>query len=150
MTESERMAYKLRLLENRKYRTAPFDNNNGMEELLKKMIISLREKVEDAVPEKGAFPVVYEREDVSEMKIGLSHLILKVTNVPLEDSLDERYLELAAVNHPFPHGAESVVGYGSTQDILERLQDEGLLEELMKKVKILAEDVDYAERHPYG
>ena len=121
-----------------------------MEELLKKMIVSLREQVEKKVPEKGAFPVVYEREDVSEMRLGLSHLILKVTNVPLEDSLDERYLELGAVNHPFPYGAESVVGYGLTQDILARLQDEGLLEVLVKKVKILAEDVDYAARHPYG
>ena len=107
---------------------------NKLEELLKKMISNLLKQVEEKVPEKGAFPVVYEREDVTEMKIGLSHLILKVSNVPLEDSKDERYLELAAVNYPSPYGAESVVGFGYTKDILARLQEDGLLEVLMKKV----------------
>lgn len=121
-----------------------------MKELLEKMIIGLRKQVEEKMPEKGAFSVIYEREDVSEMKIGLSHLILKVTSVPLKGHEDERYLELGAVNHPSPYGAETVVGYGLSQDIKARLQDEGLLEELMTKVKKLAEDVDYEERHPWG
>jgi len=35
-------------------------------------------QVEEKVPNKGVSSVVYEREDVSELKIGLSHLILKV------------------------------------------------------------------------
>ena len=121
-----------------------------MKELLEKMIIGLRKQVEEKVPEKGGFPVVYEREDVRNMKIGLSHLILKVTNVIARGSEDERYLELGAVNHPSPYGAEIVVGYGSTQDIKARLEDKGLVDELMKTVKRLAEDIDYEERHPWG
>ena len=121
-----------------------------MKELLEKMILGLRKQVEEKVPEEGAFPVVYEREDVSEMKIGLSHLILKVTNVSLKGSENERFLELGAVNHPSPYGAECVVGYGTTQKILARLQEEGLLEELIEKVKKLAEDVKYEEMHPWG
>ena len=114
-----------------------------MKELLEKMIAGLRKQVEVKVPEKGAFPVVYEREDVSAMKIGLSHLILKVSHVGLPGSEDERFLELGAVNHPNPYG-------GKTQDILARLQDDALLEVLMEKVPKLADDIDYEERHPYG
>jgi hypothetical protein len=121
-----------------------------MKELLEKMIAGLRKQVEEKVPEKGAFPVVYEREDVSAMKIGLSHLILKVSHVGLPGSEDERFLELGAVNYPNPYGAETVVGYGKTQDILARLQDDALLEVLMEKVPKLADDIDYEERHPYG
>ena len=121
-----------------------------MKELLEKMIIGLRKQVAEKVPKEGSFPVVYEREDVSDMKIGLSHLIFKVTSVDLKDSKDKRFLELGAVNHPSPYGAECVIGYGSTQDIMNRLQDDGLLNELLKKVPRLIEDVDYEERHPWG
>lgn len=101
-------------------------------------------------PDKGVFTVVYEREDVSELKIGLSHLILKVTNVGVPGHEDKRYLELGAVNYPSPYGAGCVMGYGTTQDILVRLQDVQLLEDLMKKVPKLIEDIEYEEMHPYG
>ena len=121
-----------------------------MKELLKKMIIGLRKQVDEKLPEEGEFPVVYEREDVSAMKIGLSHVILKVTPVMAKGGEKERFLELGAVNHPFPYGAESVVGLGTKQDIIARLQDEALLEELVEKVKKLADDIDYEERHPWG
>ena len=102
------------------------------------------------MPECGAFPVVYEQENVSEWHIGLSHLILKVSDVRLHGKEAERLLEIAGLNHPSPYGAESVVGFGCTQDILALLQEEGLADELMKKVPKLAEDIDYEERHPYG
>ena len=121
-----------------------------MKELLERMIVGLRKQVEEKVPEKGEFPVVYEREDVTSMRIGLSHIILKVSPVGVKGREDERYLELGAVNHPSPYGAETVVGLGKTQDILARLQDDALLEVLMEKVPKLAADVDYEERHPWG
>lgn len=121
-----------------------------MKALLEKMIHGLRNQVEEKVPDKGVFTVVYEREDVSGMHIGLSHLILKVTNVGVPGHEDKRYLELGAVNHPSPYGAGCVMGYGTTQDILVRLQDVQLLEDLMKKVPKLIEDIEYEEMHPYG
>jgi hypothetical protein len=117
--------------------------------LLEKMVGNLYEQAKSKMPEKGAFDVVYEREDVSEMRLGLTHLILKISNVPLEGSLDKRYLELAAMNYPNPYGAESVVGYGNTKDILERLQDDDLLDKLVEKVPKLAADIDFDYKHPY-
>ena len=113
-----------------------------MKKLLEKMIIRLRKQVEENVPECGAFPVVYEREDVSDWHIGLSHLILKVSAVSLQGKETERLLEIAGLNHPAPYGAEIVVGFGSTQDILALLQKESLADELMKKVAKLANDLD--------
>lgn len=122
----------------------------SLKDLLEKMIVGLRKQVEEKVPPKGIFPVVYEREDVSDMHIGLSHLILKVTNVGVPGHEDKRYLELGAVNHPSPYGAGCVMGYGTTQDILTRLQDVQLLDDLIKKVPKLIEDIEYEEMHPYG
>ena len=54
--------------------------------------------------EKGVFEVVYEREEVSDLLLGLSHIILKVTNVGVKGSEDERYLDIAGVNYPSPYG----------------------------------------------
>ncbi len=121
-----------------------------MKDLLGKMIIGLRKQVNEMVPEKGPFPVVYEREDVSDMKIGLSHLILKVSDVGVKGFEDKRYLEFAAVNHPSPYSVEGVVGFGSTQDILALLREDELLEKLLEKVQKYAADIDYEERHPRG
>ena len=56
---------------------------NTMEELIKKMIRDLREQVKEKVPEEGSFPVVYERYENPDKSISLSHLILKVTAVPV-------------------------------------------------------------------
>jgi hypothetical protein len=36
-----------------------------MKELLERMIAGLRKQVEDKLPQKGIFPVMYKREDVS-------------------------------------------------------------------------------------
>ena len=121
-----------------------------MRELLEKMIDGLRKQVKEKVPEKGAFPVVYEREDVSNMNIGLSHIILKVSSVEVTGAEDKRYLELTAVNYPSPYGVETVICLGSTQDIKARLQEDGLLDELIKKVPKLSKDIEYEERHPWG
>ena len=120
-----------------------------MKELLGKMVAGLLKKVEENVPETGNFEVVYEREDVSEMKIGLSHVILKVTTLRSDDE-NERFLELGAVDYPFPYGAETAIGYGRKQDILAKLQEPDIVETLHAKLKNLIDDIDYEERHPYG
>lgn len=118
--------------------------------LLAKMICGLRRQAIRKVPQHGKFDVVYEREEVKDLHIGLSHLILKVTCVGVKGSEDKRYLELGAVNYPSPYGAESVMGYGTTQEIIARLQDDSLLGDLARKTHDLAEDILYEERHPWG
>ena len=126
------------------------ETEDPLKTLLENMIGGLYEQAKSKLPEKGPFDVIYEREDVKEMRLGLSHLILKITSAGSGDNEKKRYLELAAVNYPSPYGATSVVGYGDTQDILARLKEEGLVDVLVKKVSKLAEDIDYEERHPYG
>ena len=124
--------------------------NQELRDLLEEMIQSLQKQVVENVPEKGVFEVVYEREDVKDMRLGLSHIILKVTNVGVKGSEDERYLDIAGVNYPSPYGCVSTIGFGHTRDIIARLKEDGLVDLLEKKVKYLADEIDYEERHPYG
>lgn len=121
-----------------------------MRQLLERMVINLRKQVEEKVPEKGIFPMVYESEDVSTMIYGLSEVILKVSNTGVPGSEDKRYLEFGGVKDTCPYGVECVMGYGSTQDILLRLQEPELLDELMNKIPKYVDDIEYEERHPWG
>lgn len=113
-----------------------------MEDLIRMMIQNLRKQVEEKVPETGEFPVVYEREDVKERRIGASHVILKVTNVQVKGSEDERYLELAVLNYPSPYGAETVIKLGTTQQIKEELEKPELVEVLQQRLKRLIADLE--------
>ena len=118
--------------------------------LLENMILGLQKQVEAKVPEKGKFDVVYERKDVSEMRLGLSHIILKVTVPDFSGDDDKRFLDLGAVNYPSPYAAACTIKYGTTQDILDRLHEDGLVDVLVEKVKYLSNEIYYDERHPYG
>lgn len=124
--------------------------NKELRDLLQKMVLSLQKQVEEKVPATGAFEVVYEREEVTNLHLGLSHIILKVTNVSIKGSEDERYLDIAGVNYPSPYGCVSTIGFGHTPDIIARLKEDGLVDLLERKVKYLADEIDYDERHPYG
>ena len=126
------------------------DKDNLMRELLEKMIIDLRKQVEEKVPETGLFPAVYVSEDVSKMIRGLSRVILKVSNTGVKGSEDNRFLDFGAVHDSCPYGVECAVGYGTTRDILARLQEPELLDLMMSKIPKYVEDIEYEERHPYG
>lgn len=106
-----------------------------MEENIRKMITSLQEQVKEKVPEKGTFPMVYEKYENTGQKAP-THVILKVTEVKVVGSEEKRYLILAVLDMPNPYGCERVIGYGSTQKIINILdnQDDGLLEEIMEAI----------------
>lgn len=106
----------------------------SMEEQLKKMIEDLRKQVIEKVPDNGLFDVVYVEYKNTDKRLNLSHILLKVSNTGVKGSEDKRYLEVAVLNYPHPYGGESVVGFGSTQDILAKLQEDNLVEELQERI----------------
>ena len=114
---------------------------NTMEELIKKMIRDLREQVKEKVPEKGSFPVVYERYENPDKSISLSHLILKVTAVPVKGNENKRYLEFAVVNYPKPYGCEKVMGLGLKQEIIEILSHEDLYQKILAAIPSMERDL---------
>lgn len=113
-----------------------------MKELIRKMIRDLRQQVVEKVPEVGEPPVVYERYENPDKSLDLSHIILKVSPIGVRGFEDERYLEVAVLNHPSRYGAESVVVHGYTKDILAKLDEEGLEDIIMEKIRTLERDLE--------
>ena len=105
-----------------------------MEELIKNMIHDLQKQVEEKVPPEGDFPEVHEQHENPDKRLRLSHLILKVTPVRLEGGENKRFLELAVMNLPYPYICEKVVGYGTKQEILDKLADEGLVQRIVDSI----------------
>lgn len=118
-----------------------------MEELIRKMIQDLLKQTLEKVPQKGSFPVVFERYENPDKRYDLTHIILKVSEVPpeVDKTETERYLEIAAVCYPHAYGAESVVGFGTTDDIIKRLQDKELFDVIMDSIPRLARDIEDAD-----
>jgi hypothetical protein len=54
----------------------------------------------------------------------------------------ERFLELAVVNYPRPYGCERVVGYGTTQEMLDQLSEDGLLQKILTSIPQLEKDLE--------
>lgn len=111
------------------------------EEVFRRMIDDLRKQVVEKVPQQGAFDVVYEEYKAEKGDHGFSNIFLKVSPVKLKD-MNERFLELALLNYPSPYGAETVVGFGTTQDILQRLADPELLTKLQEDFQRLMKDLE--------
>jgi len=115
-----------------------------MKELVRKMIRELKELVIVQVPEVGDFEIVYAEFENPDKSFNVTHWKLKVTHPPksIEPTETERYLELVAYNLPNPYIAESVVGFGDKQEILNVLQDEdALISKILKKMPNLSRDL---------
>ncbi len=119
-----------------------------MEELIRKMIQDLLKQVLEKVPKKGSFPVVYERYENPDKRYDLTYIILKVSAVPsqVDKTETERYLEIAAVCYPHAYGAEKVVGFGTTDDIIKRLQETELFDKVMDSIPLLAHSIQDTAR----
>lgn len=119
-----------------------------MEELIRKMIQDLLKQVLEKVPKKGSFPVVYERYENPDKRYNLTYIILKVSAVPsqVDETETERYLEIAAVWYPHAYGAEKVVGFGTTEDIIKRLQETELFDKVMDSIPLLAHSIQDTAR----
>ena len=116
-----------------------------MEELVRKMILDLREQVVEKVPEVGEFKIVYAQFENLDKAYRVTHWMLKVTQPPkkLDPTETERYLEFVACNRPSPYVAESVVGFGNKHTIMSVLLDEDtLIAKILEKMPNLARDLE--------
>ena len=115
---------------------------HNVEELIRKMIRELRGRVVEEVPETGDFPKVSVKYENPDKALTISHILLWVANAPKgsDGSGHERYIELAAYNLPSPYYCRVMMGWGSKEDIVKLLDDEGLVQRLLEKVPRMAEE----------
>jgi len=116
-----------------------------IDELIKKMVTELREKAKDTkkLPERGEFDVIWSEFENKDKSIGATHGLLKISNTGVKGSEDKRYLEVAALRKGSPYGAETVIGFGSTKDILDKLNEQGIEQVVKENFLRLAKDLDH-------
>ena len=115
-----------------------------MEELVKKMVSDLKNKAKDKskVPAKGEFDVVWEEFENPDKSLSATHFLLKISVPKVPGAEDKRYLEAAAVKRGSQYGAESVIGLGSTQEILDKLNEQGIEQIIKEKFIKLAKSLE--------
>ena len=111
-------------------------SNNDMEELVKKMIRDLRERVANEVPDEGEFKIIYEEFPNTDKGLDITDVMLKITKPPkcIEGHECKRYLELVLYKVPSPYICESIIGHGSKADIVATLYDDHLPHLLIEKI----------------
>lgn len=114
---------------------------NMIDELIKKMVEELRVKAK-SVPDFGKFGVVWSEFENKDKAIDATHCLLKISPAKYEGAETERFLEVAAIKRGTQYGAESVIGYGSTKDVLDKLNERGIEQIIKEKFINLAKDLE--------
>ena len=108
------------------------------------MIASLRKQVENNVPESGEFNRVYERSAYPDDSLCITDFVIRVEMVPvrLDTTNTKRNLVLDAYKLPCPYKSSIIISSGTKQEILNKLDEEGLAMYLAEKLKGLSHDLD--------
>ena len=118
-------------------------NTNRNEALLHKMIMDIRHRVAAELPEEGDFQTIEEAFDNTDDSVKLTQIALRVIKLPkwMEDSNVERCMELAGYKYPSPYMSTRSVIYGRKPDLLAKLDEEQLVQQLLDKIHKLADDL---------
>jgi hypothetical protein len=124
----------------RRTRTSAKQGAN-MIELIKKMVDELRIKAKD-VPPLGEFETVWTEFENKDKAIDATHCLLKISTPGVKGAENERYLEVAAIKRGTRYGAQSVIGYGTTKDIQNKLNEQGIEQIIKDKFLQLSRDLE--------
>ena len=118
-------------------------NNNRNEALLQKMIMDVRRRVAIEMPDEGDFQTIEEAFENTDDSVNLTHISLRVVMLPkrMEDSDVERYMELAGYKYPSPYMSTRSVIFGRKPEILAKLDEEQLVQQLLYLIPKLADDL---------
>ena len=118
-------------------------NNNRNEALLHKLVKDVRRRVAAELPDEGDFQTIEEAFDNTDDSVNLTHIALRVIKLPkwMEDSNVERCMELAGYKYPSPYMSTRSVIYGRKSDLLAKLDEEQLVQQLLDTIPKLADDL---------
>ena len=118
--------------------TEKMKNNNRNEALLQKMIKNVAE-----LPEEGDFQTIEEEIENTDDSVNLTHFALRVIKLPkwMENSDLERYMEMAAYKLPCPYMSTRAVLFGRKPELLAKLDEEQLVQQLLGMIPKLADDL---------
>ena len=116
-----------------------------MEQLIVNMIAGLRKQVLEKVPDEGEFEMVHETIENPNPNWHLSHIRLKVSNIPekIKECGGKRFLDVVVFNQPYnPYMCERAVGFGNKQDILRCLDEPELVQKILDVIPQLESDLN--------
>lgn len=118
-------------------------NSNRNEALLHKMIMDVRRRVADEMPDEGDFQTIEEAFDNTDDSVNLTQIALRVIKLPkwMGDSNVERCMEIAGYKYPSPYMSTRSVIYGRKPDLLAKLDEEQLVQQLLDTIPKLADDL---------
>ena len=118
-------------------------NNNRNEALLQKMIMDVRRRVAAELPDEGDFQTIEEAFDNTDDSVNLTRIALRVIKLPkwMEDSNVERCMELAGYKYPSPYMSTRSVKFGRKPELLAKLEEEQLVQQLLVIIPKLADDL---------
>ena len=116
---------------------------NMIDEHIKKMVEELKLKIkEKKVPPFGEFDVVWSEFTNKDKSLDLTRCFLKISAIGNKGAENNRYLEVAALKDGSPLGGEIVIGHGTTKDILDKLNEQGIEQVIKEKFIKLAKDLE--------
>ena len=118
-------------------------NTNKNEALLHKMIMDIRHRVSAELPDEGDFQTIEEAFDNTDDSVNLTQIALRVIKLPkwMEDSNVERCMELAGYKYPSPYMSTRSVKFGRKPELLAKLDEEQLMQQLLDTIPKLADDL---------
>lgn len=114
---------------------------NMLDELIKNMVEELKVKAKD-VPEFGKFDEIWSEFENKDTAIDATHCILKISPVKYVGAETERFLKVAAIKRDSQYGAESVLGFGTTKEVVDKLNERGIEQVIKEKFIKLAKDLE--------
>lgn len=115
-----------------------------MEQQVKKIINDVLVRAEREVPPYGDFAPVYEEFKNTNPAYDATHFMLKIVKPPksIEGHETIRNIELTAYKIPSPYKASVVVGTGTKDEVMKKLQSSEFFTEIEESFKNLSHDLN--------
>lgn len=117
---------------------------NINERLIRQMIATMRQRVQEEVPDEGDFDIIFEMiENTDDFLDGITDIDLSIKSIPkhLEDSDTMRML-LVGVYNGSPYMCDNCLAYGDKQKILATLDDPTLPQNILSRLPKMASDLN--------
>ena len=110
---------------------------------VERMIADLLIKIEQSVPDKGYFPMIYSEFKNTDRQMCLTDIMLKVQSKPehLPNYETDRWLELVGYKLPAPYKTTRIIFKGTKSEIIEYLKRPESAEKILKSIPELNENL---------
>ncbi|MCQ2738728.1 MAG: hypothetical protein MJ237_00715 [bacterium] len=114
-----------------------------LNKLIKESFQKLSERAEREVPEYGDFSPVFETFKNPDNTLCATDFLIQISKPPktVENHQTIRNFELVAYNFPSPYKISTILKTGTKEELMQKLQNENIYEEIESRLKSIAKDL---------